>query len=125
MAQRKRHCKRNYDSDIEDSNDATRSIRDQDELLIAAMRELMVRSDTNIETFFNSDRSAEALANMVQDGLVSVSDGTVADHDSVPDELERSQPIRIRLKTSATDRSSLELGEHPLEARSGARVASS
>jgi hypothetical protein len=89
MAKHKRVCKREDESDIgAASEDPNRQIWDDSELLIKAMHELRDRAKVDVERYLSSNKSSEALANIVHDGLVSVWIRPMAEYDSIPVELE-------------------------------------
>lgn len=101
---RKRLCKREDGSDIEiEFNDPEKSNEAGEEFLTDSMINLIIRARMDPSGVLSENRGPETpeeLADMVHDGLVSVWDGPVANHDLVPEELERKQALWNQSKAS-------------------------
>lgn len=113
MAERKRQCKREDESDTDAaSEDSDKSFWDDQEFLAETMHELIGRTSADILGYLRGKKSPDALANTIHDGLVSVWEGPMADYGSVQDNLERKRLLWAQGKTLVTRRSgSPELGE--------------
>ncbi|KAF1917765.1 hypothetical protein BDU57DRAFT_494022 [Ampelomyces quisqualis] len=92
MAERKRRCKREDESDTDIATEnSDRLLWDDQAFLAEVMHELIGRADTDVEGYLRGDKSVGALADIVHDGLVSVWDGPAADHGRVPEGLEKKR----------------------------------
>jgi hypothetical protein len=113
MAERKRHCKREDDSDTDvASEDSDKPWWHDQALLTEAMHDLIGRADADIDSYLRGEKSPNALADIVHDGLVSVWNGPVASHGLVPEALEKR-----RLAWFQGREPSVELGDRPREQR--------
>jgi hypothetical protein len=109
VMERKRKCKRGDESDTEDEE-----VKDGEELLVLAMRELVAQSGVDIARYFRGDNEVGGLADAVHDGLMEGWGGPVADHG---EEVERKRSFWAKRKTREA---SVELGERMNE-RPGAK----
>jgi hypothetical protein len=112
MAARKRQCKREDESDTNAASvNSDKPFWDDQEFLAETMHALINRTSADIDGYLRGDKSPEALANIVHDGLVSVWDGPLADYGSEQEDLEKKRKLWSERKTSETRHSSQELGE--------------
>jgi hypothetical protein len=85
IAQLKRHCKREDDSDTDAGpEDFHKPFSDDQQFLTETMQELIGRTSADIHGCPRGGKSLEALANITHDALVSVGEGPMADYGSVP-----------------------------------------
>lgn len=114
MAERKRRCKREDESDTDVASESSdKPFWDNQAFLAEVMHDLIGRTDADIDSYLRGEKSAEALADIVHDGLVSVWDGPVADHGLVPEALEMKRLAWMQREIPVARQPSLELGEEP------------
>ncbi|KAH4214284.1 hypothetical protein HBI25_213450 [Parastagonospora nodorum] len=111
MAERKRHCKREDESDT-DTDDASDKPFWDDGFLAETMNVLINRSKENIMDYLRGEKDPDAFANLMHDELVSVWEGPLADNGPKREDLKQKSVLWAeRNKTPSPRHSSPELGE--------------
>jgi hypothetical protein len=73
MAERKRQCKREDDSDTDvASRDSAKAMWYDDYFLAEVLRELMDRCGINIQDFYNNEKCIGKIVNLVHHGILNV-----------------------------------------------------
>ncbi|KAF1950647.1 hypothetical protein CC80DRAFT_598062 [Byssothecium circinans] len=116
----KRHCPSNSPNSPHDTNANSDSDPSSYEpfwhdkhFLAETMHFLIERSDADIETYIKGEKTVDALADIVHDGLVDAWEKPVAGYLVVPEGLVRKQEVWAKLVDPP--QSSLELGASRLE----------
>lgn len=116
VAERKRQCRREDDSDTDAaSDDSNKLFWHDDEFFAEVMHELIVRSGTNVASYLKGKREVNTFVNTIHDGLVEVWTGPVADHAVALGGLARKQALWAPNDASAVCESSGEHGERHVQ----------
>ncbi|KAF2832673.1 hypothetical protein CC86DRAFT_401422 [Ophiobolus disseminans] len=112
MAERKRHCKREEGSDTDAASDTSdKPFWYDQEFLAEVMNDLINRSGADVVSYLKGEKTPDALADIVHDGLVEVWESPVAGYILTPDELSRKHDAWVRANRSPGVEASAGRGE--------------
>jgi len=112
MAERKRRCKREDESDTDTDDASDKPFWDDEEFLAATMNQLIKRTSENIMDHLGGEKDPDAFANLLHDELVYVWEGPLADGGPMREHLKRKRVLWAERNKSPDSRhSSPELGE--------------